>query len=82
MACDTTPCNPLKNSTDVSEEHGTPTVNVEEYAKQETSSEVCFILVSSLAYSSTLKMEATCFSKTLVDFRQDYTALIPEDRRL
>jgi hypothetical protein len=30
----------------------------------------CFILVSCLGYSVTLKMEATCSSKTLVDFQQ------------
>jgi hypothetical protein len=28
-----------------------------------------FMLVSCLAYSSTLKMEATCFSETSVDFQ-------------
>jgi hypothetical protein len=31
----------------------------------------CFILISSFAYSSTLKMQATCYSET------DYTALYP-----
>jgi hypothetical protein len=30
----------------------------------------CFVLVSSLAYSSALKMEATCTSETSVDFHR------------
>jgi hypothetical protein len=30
----------------------------------------CFMLVSCLAYSSTLKMEATYFSETSVDFQR------------
>jgi hypothetical protein len=34
----------------------------------------------SLAYSSTLKMEATCFSETSVDFQQTTRHYIPEDR--
>jgi hypothetical protein len=34
---------------------------------------VCFLLVSFLAYSSALKMEATCSSETSVD-SPDYTA--------
>jgi hypothetical protein len=39
---------------------------VEEYAKLAA----CFMLVSCLAYSSTLKMEVICSSETLVDFQQ------------
>jgi hypothetical protein len=42
----------------------------------------CFTLVSSLAYSSTLKMEVTCSSKTWVDFRQTTRRYMPEDRIL
>jgi hypothetical protein len=37
------------------------------------------MLVSSLTYSSTLKMETTCSSKTLVDFQQTTQPCIPED---
>jgi hypothetical protein len=42
----------------------------------------CFMLVSCLAYSVTLKMEATCSSKTLVDFQRTTWHYIPEDRTL
>jgi hypothetical protein len=35
----------------------------------------CFMVVSRLAYSSTLKIEATCYSETLVYFQRIYTAL-------
>jgi hypothetical protein len=43
---------------------------------------VCFMLVSCLSYTSTLKMEATCSSETVVDFRQITWCNIPEDRTL
>jgi hypothetical protein len=36
-------------------------------------------LVSCSAYSSTLKMEAICFSVTLVDFQRNTRRCIPED---
>jgi hypothetical protein len=39
-----------------------------------------FTLVSRLAYSSTLKMEATCSSVTSVDFQRATRRYIPEDR--
>jgi hypothetical protein len=42
----------------------------------------CFMLVSCLAYSSTLKMEARCFSETSVDFQRTTRRYIPEDRTL
>jgi hypothetical protein len=42
----------------------------------------CFGLVSCPAYSLTEKMEVTCSSKTLVDFRQSTWCYIPEDRTL
>jgi hypothetical protein len=38
----------------------------------------CFILLSCLDYSSTLKMEATCSSETLVDFEQTTQPYIPK----
>jgi hypothetical protein len=43
---------------------------------------VCFTLVSCLAYSSTLKMETKCSSKTSLDFQQCTQLYIPEDRTL
>jgi hypothetical protein len=39
----------------------------------------CFMVVSYLAYSSCLKMEAIFFSETPVDFRQTTPRSIPED---
>jgi hypothetical protein len=39
----------------------------------------CFTLVSCLAYSSTLNMEATCSSETSGDFQQPTWRYIPED---
>jgi hypothetical protein len=42
----------------------------------------CFTLVSYLAYSSTLKMEATCSSETLVDFLRATWGYIPGGRTL
>jgi hypothetical protein len=40
----------------------------------------CFTLVSSLAYSSTVKLEATYLSETSVDFQQITRHYILEDR--
>jgi hypothetical protein len=40
------------------------------------------MLVSCLAYSSTLKMESICSSKMLVDVQQTTQRYIPEDRTL
>jgi hypothetical protein len=40
----------------------------------------CFMLVSCVAYSSALKMEAKWSSETLVDFQQTTLRYIPEDR--
>jgi hypothetical protein len=42
----------------------------------------CFMLVSCLAYFSTLKMKATSSTKTLVDFEETTWHFIPEDRTL
>jgi hypothetical protein len=41
-----------------------------------------FTLVSCVAYSSTLKMKATCFPETSVDFQRTTRRYIPEDRTL
>jgi hypothetical protein len=41
-----------------------------------------FTLVSSLAYYSTLKMEATCFPETSFDLQRSTWRYIPEDRTL
>jgi hypothetical protein len=41
-----------------------------------------FMLVSCLAYFSTLKMEATCFSEASVEFQRTTWRYIPEDRTL
>jgi hypothetical protein len=41
-----------------------------------------FTLVFCLAYSSTLKMEATCSSETSVDFQRTTRRYIPEDKTL
>jgi hypothetical protein len=40
------------------------------------------ILVSFLAYYSTLKMEVTCSSETLIDFQRTTRPYIPEERTL
>jgi hypothetical protein len=44
--------------------------------------DACFMLVSCLAYSSTLKMEVTCSSGMSVDFHHNTWRYIPEDRTL
>jgi hypothetical protein len=41
-----------------------------------------FALVSCSTYSSTLKMEAICYSETSVDFRQTTRRYIPENSTL
>jgi hypothetical protein len=42
----------------------------------------CFTLTSFLAYSSILKMEATCSSETSIEFRRTTRRNIPQDRTL
>lgn len=42
----------------------------------------CFILVSCLVFSSTLKKKATCFPKTFIEFRQNIRFYIPADKTL
>jgi hypothetical protein len=48
--------------------------------QREVSSKQNFTQVSCLAYSSTLKMEATCSSETSLDFHWTTRRYIPEDR--
>jgi hypothetical protein len=48
----------------------------------ETLLATCFMLVSILASSLTLKMEATCTSETLIEFQRTTWRYIPEDRTL
>jgi hypothetical protein len=57
-------------SVNVSEEHVAYVFQVEEYARNqhEADRKRGFILVSWLAYSSTLRMQTTCSSETLVKF--------------
>jgi hypothetical protein len=43
---------------------------------------ICFMLVSCLAYSSTLKMVAACSSETSVDFQRIAWYYIPDGRTL
>jgi hypothetical protein len=43
---------------------------------------ICFMLVSCLAYSSTLMMEVVCSSETPVDFQRTTLRYIAEDREL
>jgi hypothetical protein len=42
----------------------------------------CFMLVSCLVYSSTLKMDVTCSSETTADIQQTTWHYIPEKRNL
>jgi hypothetical protein len=50
------------------------------FCKQAGLLATCFMLHSCLAYSLTLKMEATCSSKTMVGFQWTTQSYIPEDR--
>jgi hypothetical protein len=43
---------------------------------------ICFIMVGRLAHSSNLKMGATCFSETSVDFQRTTRRHIPEEKTL
>jgi hypothetical protein len=63
------------------EEHVTSIIMVQEYAKQETNVEAG-VKQSSLAYSSTLKMEASCSSETSIYFQPTTRLHIAEDKTL
>jgi hypothetical protein len=56
-------------------------IEVEQETRQ-AASKPAFTMVSCLAYSSTLKMEATYCSETLNDFQRSAQHYIPEDRTL
>jgi hypothetical protein len=74
-------CSPLK-STKVSEEHFASIFRVEEKVKQESKLAAYVVLVSSLAYLSTLKMKATRSSEMSTDCQRTSRNYIPEDRTL
>jgi hypothetical protein len=42
----------------------------------------CVVLISCLAYSSTLKMEAACYSETSINFYQASRCYVPEERTI
>jgi hypothetical protein len=71
--CDITPYSPLKVNRSFWEKCR---LHLQQVASR-TLLATCFTLVSCLAYSSTLKMEAICSSETPVDFQRTYTALYP-----
>jgi hypothetical protein len=66
----------------VPEEHVASIFRVEKNAKQESGLKAGGKLVSCLAYSSILKMKATCSSETSVDFQRTLWCCIPEDKAL
>jgi hypothetical protein len=63
-----------------------PSLELKKWSKKhhEAGSFACFllILVSCLAYSSSLKMEATCYPETSVDFRWTTQRYVTEDKPL
>jgi hypothetical protein len=61
---DVTPCNPVK-STDVSED--VPPPSSVSKISQGINVETCFLLVSRLAYTSTMKMETVYYFEASVD---------------
>jgi hypothetical protein len=71
--CDITPYSPLK----VNRRFGGTCFHLE--TKQGTSLLPAFTLVSCLAYSSILKMDATCSSEASVEFQRTTRRYIPED---
>jgi hypothetical protein len=70
-----TPCSPVKANGCFG---GTCRLHLQGRARNQA----CFMLVSRLAYSSTLKMEAICSSETSVDVHRNARRYIPEDRAL
>jgi hypothetical protein len=73
------------------EEHVASIFRIEEKVEQETSKKQAanraglppaVSLVSGLAFSSILKLEATCPSETSVDFERNTRRYIPEERTL
>jgi hypothetical protein len=92
ISWDITPCSPLKVNRRFG---GTCRFHFQNRISQETSVKAggkeshlslclpaAFTLVSCLAYSSTLKMEVTCFSETSVDFQRTTRRYMPGDTTL
>jgi hypothetical protein len=55
--------------------------NQREAGSKQSSASVCFALVSCMAYSSTLKMEAKCSSETSVDFQRTVLSTLNKQSR-
>jgi hypothetical protein len=80
---DITPCSPLKVNRHFG---GTCRLHHQGRRISQTRNQLClppaFTLVSCLAYTLTLKMEATCSLETSVDFQRTTWCYIPEDSTL
>jgi hypothetical protein len=82
-----TTCSPERRQTPT-EKHGVLTQKIVLFtdtavrAPNVTLLAASFMLVSCLAYSSMLKMEASCYSETSVDFQRAKRRYITEDRTL
>jgi hypothetical protein len=72
-----TPCIPLKINRRFGE---TYCLHRHEAGKQAALLAKCFMLISCLAYSSTMMMEATYYSDMSVHFQRTTRLYIPEDR--
>jgi hypothetical protein len=68
--CDMKQCSPLKVSRGF---EGICRLHITSY---------CFMLLSCLAYSSSLKFEVTCSSEISIEFQQNIWVHIPEERTL
>jgi hypothetical protein len=53
-----------------------------DFSKNQSYSSIYSMLISCLAYSSTLKMEATCYSEILIDVQPSTQRNIPEEKSL
>jgi hypothetical protein len=78
---DTTPCSPMKVNRRFGKISPPPWTRIKQAAGRVLLA-TWFMLVSLLAYSSSLKMEATCSSEILFDFQRITRCSIPEDRTL
>jgi hypothetical protein len=74
---DVTPCSPAR----INQRLGGPyRLYLQETSKKQARIAACFLLVSCLAYSSTLKMEAICSSEMLIGFYRTTWYYTQEDR--